>query len=64
MDRRQASCEDGRWYIKEPISKPGDYIEFRAEMDLLVGFSNCSEDRLTDCHARNCPPMQVEVLEL
>jgi hypothetical protein len=59
----QHSCEDGRWHIKEPVSKPGDYIEFRAEMDLLIGFSNCPEDRLTDCNARNCTPMKVEVFE-
>jgi uncharacterized protein YcgI (DUF1989 family) len=57
------SCADGRWYIKEPVSKPGDYIEFRAEMDLLVGFSNCPEDRLTDCNARHCTAMKVEVFE-
>jgi uncharacterized protein YcgI (DUF1989 family) len=59
----QHSCKDGRWYIREPVSKPGDYVEFRAEMDLLVGLSNCPEDRLTDCNARNCTRMKVEVLE-
>lgn len=54
-------CERHRWVIEEPVSKPGDYIEFRAEMDLLVGLSNCPEDLLTDCNARNCTPMKVEV---
>ena len=57
------SCEDGRWYIDEPVSKPGDYIEFRAEMDLLVGFSNCPEDQLTNCNAGHCTPMKIEVLD-
>lgn len=56
-------CEAGRWRIEEPVSKPGDYIEFRAEMDLLVGLSNCPEDRLTNCNARHCTPMKVEVFE-
>src|ERR671924_633761 len=34
----------GRGVVGEPVSKPGDYIEFRAEMDLIPGFSNCPLD--------------------
>lgn len=56
-------CERGRWVIGEPVSKPGDYIELRAEIDCLVGLSNCPEDVLTDCNAKHCTPMKVEVLE-
>ena len=56
-------CERQRWVISEPVSKPGDYIEFRAEIDCLVGLSNCPEDQLTDCNARHCTPMKVEVFE-
>ena len=37
----QHNCETRRWEILEPVSKPGDYIEFRSEMDVLVGLSNC-----------------------
>jgi uncharacterized protein len=55
-------CARGRWVIEEPVSRPGDYIEFRAEVDCLVGLSNCPEDVLTDCNARHCTPMKVEVL--
>jgi uncharacterized protein YcgI (DUF1989 family) len=55
-------CARGRWVIEEPVSRPGDYIEFRAEVDCLIGLSNCPEDVLTDCNARNCTPMKVEVL--
>ena len=55
-------CARHRWVIEEPVSRPGDYIEFRAEMDCLIGLSNCPEDVLTDCNARNCTPMKVEVL--
>lgn len=29
-----------------PVGKPGDYIEFRAEMDCVVGFSACPQDLL------------------
>jgi uncharacterized protein YcgI (DUF1989 family) len=57
----QHDCNEHRWVIKEPVSKAGDYIEFRAEIDCLVGFSNCPEDVLTDCNAKNCTPTKVEV---
>ncbi len=56
-------CARGRWVIDEPVSKPGDYIEFRAEIDCLVGLSNCPEDLLTNCNAKHCTPMKVEVFE-
>lgn len=60
----QHDCSEGRWRIEEPVSKPGDYIEFRAEMDCLVGLSNCPEDVLTQCNAKNCTPMKIEILEM
>jgi uncharacterized protein YcgI (DUF1989 family) len=36
---------DGSVEVKPPFSKAGDYIDFRAEMDLIVGISNCPQDR-------------------
>lgn len=33
---------DGRLRVDPPVSKPGDYIRLRAEMDLLVGLTACS----------------------
>jgi len=56
-------CEQRRWIIDEPVSKPGDYIEFRAELDLLAGLSNCPMDVLAPCNAYNCTPMKVEVYD-
>jgi uncharacterized protein len=56
-------CARGRWVIDEPVSKPGDYIEFQAEMDCLVGLSNCPEDVLTNCNAKHCTPMKVEIFD-
>jgi uncharacterized protein YcgI (DUF1989 family) len=53
--------EHGRWLIEEPLSRPGDYIEFEAEMDCLVGLSNCPEDSLTMCNAKHCTPYGVEI---
>ena len=34
---------DGGVAIAEGLSKPGDYVDLRAEMDLLVVISNCPE---------------------
>ena len=51
------------WVIVEPITKPGDYIEFRAEMDCLVGMSNCPEDSLSDCNCHTSAPTRIEVFE-
>jgi uncharacterized protein YcgI (DUF1989 family) len=35
---------DGRVSVRPPRSKPGDYIELRAEMDLVVGLTACSAE--------------------
>jgi uncharacterized protein YcgI (DUF1989 family) len=59
----QHNCKWKRWEISEPVSRPGDYIELRAELDCLVGLSNCPEDRISDCNARNCTPMKIAILE-
>ena len=56
-------CTRGRWVIGEPVSKPGDYIEFRAEMDLIVGLSNCPLDALVPCNGYHCTPVKVSVYE-
>jgi uncharacterized protein YcgI (DUF1989 family) len=56
-------CEAGHFTIKAPITKPGDFVEFRAEMDVLVGLSNCPGDSIAPVNAGRCKPMRVEVLE-
>jgi uncharacterized protein YcgI (DUF1989 family) len=33
---------DGRLSVEPPVSRPGDFIELRAEMDLVVGLTACS----------------------
>jgi len=35
---------DGRVAVQPPRSKPGDFIEFLAEMDLIVGLTACSAE--------------------
>ena len=34
---------DGRMYLAEGVSKPGDYVELEAEMDVLAVISNCHQ---------------------
>jgi uncharacterized protein len=36
--------------IREPTSVPGDYYDLRAEMGLLIGISNCPQER-NPCNA-------------
>ena len=57
----QHDCTGRRWVISEPVSKAGDYIEFRAEMDCIVGLSNCPMDVLAPCNAYHCTPVMVEI---
>ena len=38
--------EGGRLDFCEPVTKPGDYIAMRAEMDCIVAFSACPQDIL------------------
>lgn len=57
------SCELGHFVIQPPISKPGDYIEFRAEMDCIVGLSNCPGDIVAPVNAGLCTPVEVTLYE-
>ncbi|MCW6511811.1 urea carboxylase-associated family protein [Lichenifustis flavocetrariae] len=36
---------DGSIRTIEPVSKPGDYVDLRADMDLIVAISNCPSDQ-------------------
>lgn len=47
---------DGRLEIQPPPSKPGDYTDLRAEMDLLVAVSNCPQER-NPCNNFNPTPL-------
>jgi uncharacterized protein len=56
-------CANHRWWIKEPVNEPGDYVEMRADMDVLVGLSNCPLDVMVPCNAFKCTPLRVEVFQ-
>jgi uncharacterized protein YcgI (DUF1989 family) len=41
-----AILDGGRLEFRAPVSKPGDYVELRAERDLIMVFSACPQDIL------------------
>lgn len=47
---------------KEAPSKPGDHLDLRAEMDLLVAISNCPQVN-NPCNGYNPTPIRVGVYE-
>jgi uncharacterized protein len=49
---------DGSMEIKEPTSRPGDFYDLKAEMDLLVAVSNCPQER-NPCNGFKPTPMGV-----
>jgi urea carboxylase-associated protein 1 len=53
---------DGSWSIAEPVSRPGDVIEMRAETDLLVAISNCPQD-LNPCNAGEPKPLGISIAD-
>lgn len=53
---------DGTLEIREPTSKPGDYYDLRAEMDLVVGVSNCPQER-NPCNGFNPTAIGVTIFE-
>ena len=36
----------GALTLEAPVSKPGDYVVFRAEMNAVIAFSACPQDIL------------------
>ncbi|WP_311764924.1 urea carboxylase-associated family protein [Paenibacillus agricola] len=51
----------GQISIERPLSKAGDYVELRAEMDLVVAVSACPCEE-SACNGYNCTPIAVEVM--
>lgn len=54
--------EDGRMAIVDGLSKPGDYVDLRAEMDVLAVLSNCPQMN-NPANAYNPTPIEVIVYE-
>jgi len=49
---------EGEIKIQSPVSKAGDYIELRAEMDMIVGVTACSAGA---CNNFEWTPIDVEI---
>jgi urea carboxylase-associated protein 1 len=53
---------DGRLAIVDGVSKPGDYVEMRAEMDVLCVISNCPQVN-NPCNGFNPTPVRVMIFQ-
>lgn len=53
---------DGALAIVDGVSKPGDYVDLRAEMDVLCVFSNCPQVN-NPCNGFNPTPVRVLIWE-
>ena len=50
----------GKIRVRPPLSKAGDYIDLRAEMDLIVGVTACAAGK---CNNYHCTPIALEIYE-
>jgi uncharacterized protein len=50
----------GAWTIATPVSKAGDYIDLRAEMDCVLALSNCPQD-LNPCNGGRLKPLRLVI---
>jgi hypothetical protein len=53
---------NGKLTIEEPLSKGEDYIELKAEMNLIVAVSACSVKE-SKCNAFKCTSIKIEICE-
>ncbi|WP_300067180.1 DUF1989 domain-containing protein [uncultured Ruegeria sp.] len=58
--------DTGQYFMKASPVRPGDYLEFHAEIDLVVGISacpggDCSSEHSSD--AASCYPLLIEVYD-
>lgn len=58
--------ETGQYFMKASPVRPGDYLEFFAEIDLIVGLSACPGGDCSSEHSSDvasCHPLLIEVYE-
>lgn len=60
--RYEHDCTKHAWVIGLPASRAGDYVEFRAEMPLLVALSVCPLEA-GQCNGGKSTPVSVEIYE-
>jgi len=52
-------AETGQISVEPPKSRPGDFIEFEAQMDLIIGLTACSAEQSNNFSFK---PIQYEIL--
>lgn len=58
--------DTGQYFMKASPVRPGDYLEFHAEIDLLVGLSACPGGDCSSSHSSDtaaCHPLLIEVFD-
>ena len=58
--RYEHDCVQHRWHIGLPASRAGDWVEFRAEMPLIVALSVCPLES-GQCNGGRSTPVRVEI---
>ena len=48
----------GQLSFQPPVSKPGDYVLLRADMDCLAAFSACPQD-MVPINGQDCVPTEA-----
>jgi len=51
---------EGKVAVKEPLSRAGDYVLLKAEMDLIVAITACAVEE-SACNAYKCSAIKVEI---
>lgn len=54
---------DGSISVEKPISKPGDKVVLKAEMDVRLGIAACSVSE-SKCNGGKCSPIKIIIKEL
>lgn len=49
---------DGRLAVEPPVSREGDYVVLRAEMDIAIAFSACPQD-IVPINGPDCKPVEA-----
>lgn len=53
---------NGSISVEEPISKPGDKVVLKAEMDVRLGIAACSVSE-SKCNGGKCSPIKIIIEE-
>ena len=54
------TAANGKITVDEPLSKAGDFIELRAEMNVIIAISACPVEE-SQCNGYQCTPIKVQI---